>query len=128
MNNSYEKDIKDILSVKLDGVILSDESKRRIKYNMTEILARRRLPLPERLVTGLRGFWHSTYEVSVAPAALSAAVAVLLLIFTLYPGAKLYTKPIKRETVYIQSIIEQNGTQSVVYLPVDMEVNDNANN
>lgn len=123
-----ENKIKGLLSGEFGEIVLSEPSKKRIKANMAEMLERRRHPLPGRLIAGFREFWHSTYEISMAPAALSAAVALSLLIFTLYPGTMLHTKPIKGETIYIQSIIEHNGTQSVVYRPVHMEVNGNANN
>ena len=123
-----DRDIKKRLSEELEGIDLSESRRRQIKHCMAKSLARRRLPVGQRLAANFREFWHSTFEISVAPTALSAMVAVSLLIFAVYPGILPRTKPLSGETVYLQSIIEQNGTQTVVYLPLDVEVIDNANN
>ena len=123
-----EKEIIGLLSGELGGIMLSGQSKRRIKNNMAEILARRRLPLWKRLILSMREFWHSTYEISVAPVALTGAVAVALVLLAAHPGFAPIDKPLKSETVYVQSVIEQNGAQTVVYVPVGMEVVNDANN
>ncbi|HZX46180.1 MAG TPA: hypothetical protein VFF83_02840 [Clostridia bacterium] len=128
MDDRDEKEIKGLLSGELGGIVLSVQSKKRIKNNMTEILARRRLPLRKRLVTRLREFWHSTYEISLMPAALTGAAALVLVLLAVHPGFAPINKPIKGETVYVQSVIQQNGTQTIVYAPVGMEVVSDANN
>ncbi|HOO12769.1 MAG TPA: hypothetical protein PK684_07440 [Bacillota bacterium] len=128
MDNRNEKKIKDLLSGGLGGLMISGQSKRRIKDNMTEILARRRLPLWKRLIISMREFWHSTYEISLMPAALTGAAAVALVLLAVHPGFVPIDKPLKGETVYVQSVIQQNGTQTVVYVPIGMEVINDANN
>jgi hypothetical protein len=128
MNDRNEKDIKGLLSGELGGIVLSGQSKRRIKNNMTEILARRRLPFWKRLVAKFREFWHSTYEISLVPAALAGAAALVLVFLAVHPGFAPIDKPLKGETVYVQSVIQQNGTQAVVYMPIGMEVVSDANN
>jgi hypothetical protein len=128
MDNRNEKKIKDLLSGGLGGLMISGQSKRRIKDNMTEILARRRLPLWKRLIISMREFWHSTYEISLMPAALTGAAAVVLVLLAVHPGFVPIDKPLKGETIYVQSVIQQNGTQAVVYVPIGMEVVSDANN
>lgn len=128
MDDRDEKDIKGLLSGGLGGIMLSGQSKRRIKNNMTEILARRRLPLWKRLIISIREFWHSTYEISLMPAALTGAAAVVLVLLAVHPGFVPIDKPLKGETIYVQSVIQQNGTQAVVYMPIGMEVVSDANN
>jgi|LSQX01.1.fsa_nt_gb hypothetical protein len=128
MDDRDEKDIKGLLSGGLGGIMLSGQSKRRIKNNMTEILARRRLPLWKRLIISIREFWHSTYEISLMPAALTGAAAVVLVLLAVHPGFVPIDKPLKGETIYVQSVIQQNGTQAVVYVPIGMEVVSDANN
>jgi hypothetical protein len=128
MNDRKERDIKSLLSREFSGIMLTNRSKRRIKNNMTQMLVRRRLPLLERIIISMREFWHSTFEISVAPAALSAAAVVMLVFLAIHPGFAPINKPIKGETIYVQSVIEQHGTQTVVYMPIDMEVIDDANN
>lgn len=128
MNGRDKKEIKGLLSGELGGIMLSGQSKKRIKNNMTEILARRRLPLWKRLIISMREFWHSTYEISLMPAALTGAAAVALVLLAVHPGFVPIDKPLKGETVYVQSVVEQNGTQTVVYVPVGMEVISDANN
>lgn len=120
MNNGKERAIIKLLSKELGEIKLSQQSKRHITDNMAKSLAYRKLPLRKRLVIGLREFWHSTFEISVAPAALTGAAAVMLVFLTVYPGLAPIDKPLNSETVYVQSVIEQNGTQTVVYLPVEV--------
>lgn len=128
MDDRDEKDIKGLLSGGLGGIMLSGQSKGRIKNNMIEILARRRLPLWKRLIISIREFWHSTYEISLMPAALTGAAAVVLVLLAVHPGFVPIDKPLKGETIYVQSVIQQNGTQAVVYVPIGMEVVSDANN
>lgn len=128
MDDRDEKEIKGLLSGELGGIVLSGQSKGRIKNNMIEILARRRLPLWKRFAVSMREFWHSTYEISLMLAALTGAAAVALVLLAVHPGFAPIEKPLKSETVYVQSVIEQNGTQTIVYVPVGMEVVNGANN
>jgi hypothetical protein len=110
-----------MLYEELDRIKLPEDRKRYIKDNMMKALNQRELPHRQRLIIALRGFWHSTFEISVAPAALSFAVIIGLLTLAVYPGFSPAGKHINNEIVYLQSTVEQNGMQTVVYLPVEME-------
>lgn len=120
MSVDDERKVKAFIQTGLSGVRLDEAQKLSLQTILAAELRRGQKTRPENLADKLRGFWETTYEISLAP-----AVAAVVVVAAVFCGSLLFPVFVRPEPGAApryftrQVSVGADGAAQITYIPVD---------